>query len=639
MRAKLLFLLFLLPAIALNAAVDRDSKIKASLIYKFAHTIEWQNPKELTDFRIGLLGANDNVVNELMRITNRRREGKFLIRIIKFNSIAEVSATEVLFVDFAKFRNFSLNDLKGHTLLITDNNLDLDRAMLAFIEGNKKLNFEINKENIKNAGLKLTGGFVGLAKKTIRITDDNLDDLEVEAEVGTSDQSSQTDGASPAEASNVTSAPTSTANKEMERKSSRAKAAEKRKASEVYGNSSQEEFLKREAEIKKKESEINSQMTEVLTKKQQLDQQLQSETLTTEEKIKLQEVKIDLTKQEYGLRENVVNNKKKEYENLQQELEKLNSKYLTVIKELNLQKVLNIMIVAMILFIIVALFIVYRNYRSKLAANVLLESQKIEISAQKRIIEEKNHEVLDSINYSKRIQSAILPDMHEIEKNLNDFFILYKPKDIVSGDFYYYNKNNSDVFIAAAECTGHGVPGAFMSLVGFKESKIANSKFDTPGQILKALNNGVKETLKQGNEEATGDGIDIGLVRIRGNQVAYSGANRPLWIIKKNSFSIIEVKATKTAIGGFTKSNQEFEEHTIDLEKGDCVYLFSDGYADQFGGDKNKKMTTKRFKDFLLTVKTHPMKDQRRELENFVEKWRGSNEQVDDILVIGIRIS
>ncbi len=613
-----------------HAAIDRDSKIKAAWIFKFSHAIEWKNPKELTDFRIGILGANENVINELKRITNRKKEGKFFIKVVVFNSIAELSQTEVLFVDFAKYRNFTPANLKGHTLLISDNNLDMNHTMLAFIEGNKKLTFEINKENLIAGGLKLTGGFVGLSKKIVRITDDNLDDdFDAEgSDASMNEPTSQT--TSTATTTSVTSNPAATTTAE--------RVANKKTRTAKESTQESTEYVKKQAEIQKREKEIANKMDEVVTKKEQLDLQLKSETLTQDEKLKLQEDKINLVKQEYGLRENVVNAKKQEYENLQDELAKLNAKYLTVIKELNLQKVLNIMIVAMIGFIIIALFVVYRNYRSKLAANLLLETQKIEISAQKRIIEEKNHEVMDSINYSKRIQSAILPDIHDIEKNINDFFILYKPKDIVSGDFYYYNKLKEDIFIAAADCTGHGVPGAFMSLVGFKESKIANAQFDTPGQILKALNNGVKETLKQGNEEATGDGIDIALLRIRNTQISYAGANRPLWIIKKNSFSIIEVKATKSAIAGFTKSNQEFEEHTIDLEKGDCVYLFSDGYADQFGGDKNKKLTTKRFKDYLITVKNQAMKDQKKQLESFVDKWRGPNEQVDDILVIGIRI-
>ena len=176
--SKLYLLLFCLlsGSFFANAAVDRDSKVKASLIFKFAHAIEWQNPRELTDFRIGLLGANPDMVNELRRTTNRKKEGRFLIKIITFNSIAEVTQTEVLFVDFAKFKSFSLTNIKGNTLLISDNNLYIDKTMLAFIEGNKKLNFEINKENMQRAGLKLSGGFVGLAKKTIRISDTGSDD-------------------------------------------------------------------------------------------------------------------------------------------------------------------------------------------------------------------------------------------------------------------------------------------------------------------------------------------------------------------------------------------------------------------------------------------------------------------------------
>jgi serine phosphatase RsbU (regulator of sigma subunit) len=626
----LLFTLFFCEYEYSYAAVDKDSKIKAAWIFKFAHTIEWKNPKELVDFRIGILGANENVINELKRITNRKKEGKFFIKVVVFNSIAEVSQTEILFVDYAKFRNFSTSNLKGNTLLISDNNLDMSRTMLAFIEGNKKLNFAFNKENIVNGGLKLTGAFVGLTKKTVRITDDNLDDdMEsdfIEPEVTQELSENQT---------STLTTPASSSTESSSKTTDRKKSSKSKSITDVQESP---EYIQKQAAIQKQEKEIASKMNDVVSKKEQLDLQLKSETLTQDEKLKLQEDKIDLVKQEYGLRENVVLAKKQEYENLQDELVKLNAKYLTVIKALNLQKVLNILIVAMIGFVIVALFIVYRNYRSKLAANVLLETQKVEISAQKRIIEEKNHEVMDSINYSKRIQSAILPNVNEIEKNLSDFFILYKPKDIVSGDFYYYNKLNDQIYIAAADCTGHGVPGAFMSLVGFKEAKIANALYDSPGKILKALNNGVKETLKQTSEEATGDGIDIGLLRLNDTHLSYAGANRPLWIIKKNSFSIIEVKATKSAIAGYTKNDQEFEEHTIDLEKGDCVYLFSDGYADQFGGDKNKKLTTKRFKDYLITIKNQAMKEQKKQLEGFVEKWRGPNEQVDDILVIGIRI-
>lgn len=282
-------------------------------------------------------------------------------------------------------------------------------------------------------------------------------------------------------------------------------------------------------------------------------------------------------------------------------------------------------------FILVVAFLIFLNLEKNKKQNKL-------ITEQKSVLEHQKQEITDSINYSKRIQTAILPDLNDIKQNLNDFFILYQPKDIVSGDFYYFNKINNDVFIAAADCTGHGVPGAFMSLVGSKELKIANSSTNSPAQILKHLNNGVKDTLRQNHIDGTKDGMDIALVRINGTTVTYSAANRPLWILKKDSNAIEEIKATKTAIAGFTEDNFEFEEHEINLAKGDTIYLFSDGYADQFGGDKQKKMTTKRFREFILSIKDLPMTKQQNELDGYFKNWQGNTEQVDDLLVIGIRL-
>lgn len=280
---------------------------------------------------------------------------------------------------------------------------------------------------------------------------------------------------------------------------------------------------------------------------------------------------------------------------------------------------------------IIMIIIVFLQLRKNKKQNKLIIEQK-------SILEHQKQEITDSINYSKRIQTAILPDLNEIKQNLDDFFILYQPKDIVSGDFYYFNKVNNDVFIAAADCTGHGVPGAFMSLVGSKELKITNAMTNSPAQILKHLNNGVKDTLRQNHIDGTKDGMDIALVRINGTTVRYSAANRPLWILKKDTHVVEEIKATKTAIAGFTEDDFEFEEHEINLAKGDTIYLFSDGYADQFGGDKQKKMTTKRFREFVLSIKDKSMHEQQLELQSFFNSWQGNTEQVDDLLVIGIRI-
>lgn len=250
-------------------------------------------------------------------------------------------------------------------------------------------------------------------------------------------------------------------------------------------------------------------------------------------------------------------------------------------------------------------------------------------------------EITDSITYAKRIQSAKLPDKNEIKKALPNSFVLFKPKDIVSGDFYYFHKNNSSVFIASADCTGHGVPGAFMSMIGSEKLDDALTHSADTSEILAHLNKGIKISLKQSDsDESTRDGMDIALCSVDTDNsiVKYAGANRPLWIIRNGLTAVEEIKATKKAIGGFTEDNQHFDTHVIQLQQGDTFYISTDGYADTFGGQENKKLTTKRFKEILLSIQDKSMKDQELHLDNFVENWKAGTEQVDDILVIGVRL-
>jgi serine phosphatase RsbU (regulator of sigma subunit) len=282
-----------------------------------------------------------------------------------------------------------------------------------------------------------------------------------------------------------------------------------------------------------------------------------------------------------------------------------------------------------------------------------LAKQSSEIEEKSRIIEQKNIETEQSIVYAKRIQSAILPPPEEIANHLSNYFILYKPKDIVSGDFYFFSHHyanhdskTGDVIIAAVDCTGHGVPGAFMSMVGNEKLKDAVDVSASPGKILHELNKGIKSALRQSSDAtSTRDGMDLSLCAIPAfindsteAQIKYAGANRPLWVIKKGAKEIEEIKATKCAIGGHTPASQEFDEHHINLKKGDTFYLFTDGFADQFGGPNRKKLMTKKFKDILVSVQHLSMNEQHRHLDKFIEKWRGDTEQVDDILVIGARI-
>lgn len=304
--------------------------------------------------------------------------------------------------------------------------------------------------------------------------------------------------------------------------------------------------------------------------------------------------------------------------------------------EIKRQKAFIISVGVVLALVILLIFFVYRSYR-------INKKNAVRLSRQNIIIEQKNKEIVDSINYARRIQNSILPSDGIIQKHLTDFFVLYKPKDIVSGDFYWISsqKNNS-LLIAVADCTGHGVPGAFMSLIGKEKLDKAITESDSPARILSYLNNEVKASLQKESNEQAQDGMDIALIKLQptanGAIVNYAGANRPLWVIKNNAQEIEETKATKSAIAGFTGVNHVFEEHQLNLNKGDTIYMFTDGYADQFGGENAKKLTSKSFKKLLLSQHTKSMREQKNYYTTFIENWMKDQEQVDDILVIGIRV-
>ena len=335
-------------------------------------------------------------------------------------------------------------------------------------------------------------------------------------------------------------------------------------------------------------------------------------------------------------------------EKKQKEIELLTKNQEIQNERITRQRVVNYAIFTGLILVMILAFLTYKRYREKQKANQLLGQQKIEILSKNQDLQSKNDlighqkkEITDSIEYAKTIQHAMLPSDSEIHEILPTSFVLFLPKDIVSGDFYWFKKINDIRFVAAVDCTGHGVPGAFMSMIGNDKLNFAvqEKKLVSPAAILAELNNGVKSALKQNNTDSKSrDGMDIALCSFdfKNKKIQYSGANRVLYKISNGELT--EYAPTKSAIGGFTPENFEYKNNNVDYIEGDIFYLFTDGYADQFGGDTGKKLMTKNFKKLLLSVCNKTMEEQKIEIKNTFEMWKGAYEQIDDVLVIGVKV-
>ncbi|MGB0523611.1 MAG: GAF domain-containing protein, partial [Flammeovirgaceae bacterium] len=255
-------------------------------------------------------------------------------------------------------------------------------------------------------------------------------------------------------------------------------------------------------------------------------------------------------------------------------------------------------------------------------------------------IESTNQKLTSSINYAKRIQDAILPQMETIRRHLPNSFVFYKPRDIVSGDFYWIYENYGKIFVAAIDCTGHGVPGAFMSMVGndLLNEVVVNIGYEEPDYILSELHMGIRNALSQDKTDNR-DGMDVALCIIdtKANRLDYAGAKRPLVYVKNGE--IHEIKPTRLSVGGYQqKTYRSYKKHSISTAGVDAFYLYSDGYQDQFGGDSKRKFRSRDFKSLLLNIHAKPMDEQRDILESTLERWMGDTKQIDDILVMGFKV-
>jgi serine phosphatase RsbU (regulator of sigma subunit) len=281
-------------------------------------------------------------------------------------------------------------------------------------------------------------------------------------------------------------------------------------------------------------------------------------------------------------------------------------------------------------------FLLFNRYRFKQKANLILEKQKQEIH-------QKNRQITDSIDYAKTIQEAILPDDEKLSSCLQDYFILYKPKAIVSGDFYWIGKKDGKIICAVADCTGHGVPGAFMSLLGHNilENVIQKDGATDPGAMLTKLNEEIVTRFSKGRErETVKHGMDIALISIDKSkqQLQYAGARNSLYLVREQVLTEFKADKMSTGIEASDHAEVRYTTSNSNLQKRDMLYMFSDGFPDQKGGPEKKKFFYQPFKELLVAISNLPVDKQKQKLDEVIMDWIGTGEQIDDILVMGIRM-
>jgi len=414
------------------------------------------------------------------------------------------------------------------------------------------------------------------------------------------------------------------------------------------------EMVQREREIKYKESareaELRSKLLEVENRNKELALQ--------NKQLELQETQEELTEIDAENQELLSSLSKQELmvEYLKKEDELKEAKLHEQEERNQRAKITQYFLIALALLLIAFLGTLFSRYRERKQTNQQLEAQNLEISQQKEEIivqrdslneaflrlEEQNDKIHKSINYASRIQTAILPNWEQVQQKFPESFVFFRPRDTVSGDFYWFSGRHNDTVLVAADCTGHGVPGAFMSMVGNDLlNKIVNQEGLTePGLILTQLDQDLRATLQQDERSAVADGMDCALVTLspQRQSLLFAGAMNPLFYFKNEEFH--EIKGDKKAIGGKKREKEltPFTTHKLPLNEGKITgFIFSDGYADQFGGPKGRKFMKRRFKQLLGEIHLQPTATQQQRLEHEFLAWKGKESQIDDVLVIGFQ--
>jgi serine phosphatase RsbU (regulator of sigma subunit) len=599
-----------------------DNATRALYILDISKYVEWDDSiQSHADFKIGILGSDTEFYWELYNMAKTRQ---FIqqkpIKVLLFRELKDIEKTHVLYVNIKE--GFKINQVlertHGNNTLVISEGYEFQESMLNFIVVDNKPRFEVNERRLNEERLKVSQLFLAQAVKTredweelYRITDIALDE---EKEI-TRQQQAVID-------------------------SQRIQIAEQEK--KIMEQQEHLRNLNREIDQKQKtleqkivvlnrqEKEINSQKNTILEQQETVQQQ-NLDIAGKKEELELQDLQIAEQDSLIAAQKVVM------FEQL---------------KAIEKQRLLIYFAIIALILVSGLVYYIYRGYKIKKKANIALEEknrqilqQKDEIQRQKEIAEsqrdliayQKKH-IEDSIHYAKRIQTALLPSLELFSDKINHF-VLYKPRDIVSGDFYWVAEIDYQQMVIAADCTGHGVPGAFMSMLGISmlNEIILNKNITRPDQVLNNLRENIIDSLKQlavGSDVKDGMDMCVCLIDFNKSKLQFAGANNPLWLISDSELT--EIKGDKMPVA-IHENMAPFRNHTLDLKKGDTFYIFSDGYADQFGGPNQKKLLNKNFKAILQEVQDLSMLEQGAKIDEYFENWRKDMEQIDDVVVIGIR--
>jgi len=599
-----------------------DNPTRAVYIFDMARYIDYgPGFADSAVFKIGLLDNASELLWEMGNLAQTRRTIQNKpVQIVAFRSEDKIIHTQILYVN--RNSGFNLNKVKekleGHQTMLITEGYEFRESMINFVAIKGQPKFEANEEMIKKAGMSVNQNFLFTAIKTREdweklfvITDA---DLQVQKE---------------------------TVKLQMEEIEHQRKEILRQK---TLLDSLDHEITIKEMALSEKQKVLNDQLLQINKQKgaissqrktillQQQEVQTQQDTLSGQrEKISLQLAMIDEQLIKIGEQEGRIK---------------------VQLATLEKQKLILYFVIFALLLVSFLGYYIYRGYKIKKEANIRLEEKNRTISRQKDEIErqrdlaaaqrdqiayQKKH-ITDSIMYAKRIQTALMPSLELFSDKL-EHFVLYKPLAIVSGDFYWVSSHNNQQVIISADCTGHGVPGAFMSMLGVAMlNEIVNGKhIMMPDQVIENLRQGVIKSLNQNIDEDTiKDGMDIAvcLVDFRRDILWFAGANCPLYIVRGGE--LIHYRGDKMPVAIHYKMHP-FTLHEIKLRKGDAFYIFSDGFADQFGGPKERKFMSMHLKETLVAMSGVPMLKQGEKLNEIFEEWRGDNPQVDDVTLLGIR--